>query len=126
LALEGGPAGGWSFALQGMLGAGPDNSFYEQMIQLRAGYSIGFVRDWFGAWIGAELGPGFIWQNVDGEVSGTSLAMILGPRLGLLFRLSRSFSMTIEGEAMLGILDLDGSTRAAFFPSALIGFSLSL
>jgi hypothetical protein len=126
IALERGRPVGWSFAVQGMFGAGTDDSFYEQMIQLRAGYSLGFAREWFGAWIGIEAGPGFVWQSVDGEVSGATLSMAFGPRLGLLLRLTRSFSITVEAEALLGMLKLDDHIQPALFPSALLGFSLAL
>ncbi len=126
LVVNRGRPAGWSLALQGVLGPGPEDSFYEQMIQLRAGYSFGFAKEWFGAWIGMEAGPGFVWQTVDRDVSGTSFLLTLGPRLGMAFRLTQSFEITIEGEAMLGILELDNSVRPIFLPSVLLGFLVVL
>lgn len=119
------PRAGWgpSFALVGAHTA--VRSVSESGVELRAGYRFSWQLGplWLGA--GAEAGAALLWQATNAGVA-LSFAGLVAPRLGARLALFGPLSLTLEGEAAVAFLAVDGRLGVAFKPAGTLGFALRL
>lgn len=114
------PKLGWglSFAVQGAFTS--QGTVSEAGVEGRAGYRFAWRAGpaWFGA--GAEAGPALLWQST---AAGTAFspAVVLAPRATVRFFVGGPFVLTLEGEAGVAILSVDGKVGAKFRPSGTFG-----
>ncbi|GMU62296.1 MAG: hypothetical protein AMXMBFR34_40590 [Myxococcaceae bacterium] len=117
------PRLGWgpAFALQGAwVGAA---GVSEAGVEGRAGYRFAWKVGpaWFGA--GAEAGPALLWQS---SAAGTAFspAVVLAPRGAVRFFVGDAFVVTLEGEAGVAVLAVDGKVGARFRPAGALGVAV--
>lgn len=112
---------GFSFALQGALAS--SGALSEGGVEARVGYRFAWTvgRFWFGA--GLEAGPALLWQtSARGTASGP--AGVLAPRGSARVRLGGPVYATLDGEAGLALLSVDGAAAVKFRPSGAAGLAL--
>ncbi|MEW5741704.1 MAG: caspase family protein [Myxococcota bacterium] len=109
---------GLSVALQGAYaGAGTvSEAGVEARVGFRFGWRVGLA--WFG--VGGELGPALLWQSTS---SGTAFspAGVVAPRASARLFVGGPFVLTLEGEAGLIVLSVDGKVAARFRPAGTLG-----
>jgi len=145
LCLSGGPSGGLSngmgrvpmarlafeptsslgFAVVGTTGqTSGDPGFSESALQARIGYHFR-NRGAAQVLLGGEIGPGIVWQSSNGW-TGSSMMLVMAPRLAARFTLVKPVFLSLELEGALAVLKVDGELDARWMPSASLGLGLSL
>ncbi|MDP3156874.1 MAG: caspase family protein [Archangium sp.] len=109
---------GLSFALVGSHTS--RGTVSESAAEARVGwrYAWRFGLVWLG--LGAEVGPSLIWQQTGAGVL-FSFAGIAAPRASVRLLVGGPFVLTLDGEAAVALLSLDGKVAAAFRPSGTVG-----
>jgi hypothetical protein len=117
------PRLGWglSFAVHGAYAgaAGVSEAGLEGRVGYRFAWRVGPA--WFGA--GAEAGPALLWQS---SSTGTAFspAAVVAPRATVRFFIGDAFVVTLEGEAGVAVLAVDGKVGAKFRPAGTVGVAV--
>ena len=76
--------------------------------------------------IGAEAGPGWVWQHVDGVEAGAGLALMVGPRASAKYAIGDHASIELEGGVAFAHVNLDGQDQFVPQPGVTAGVVFGL
>lgn len=95
----------------------------ESGVEARGGwrYALRAGPAWFS--FGAELGPALLWQS-SGGATAFAPAAVIAPRVGVRVLVGGPFVVTLDGEAAVALLPIDGRFGAAFRPSGTLGVAI--
>ncbi len=112
---------GLSVALVGARAQAPSVS--ETALEARGGWRwVWSVGPFFFA-LGAEAGPGLIWQT-DPTGTGSAFAAVLAPRASARLSFGGPFALQLDGETALAFTVVEGRLTALFRPSATLGLAV--
>jgi hypothetical protein len=126
IGFEGESLHGFELAATGSTASGPDASYQENNASLRVGYPFRLHLNPVTLSASVEGGVGYVWQTVPNGPVGASLAGLLGPRLMGRMRLSQHVSLSLEAEAMVTALSIDGGFAVRVMPQGYLGAEFDL
>ncbi len=121
LAVE--PRAGWGFSVA-LVGAHTSvRAVSESGLELRGGYR--FSWQWGPLWLGAgaEVGPAAFWQST-GTGTAASFAGVVAPRAAARVTVGGPVAVTIDGEAAVALLSVEGRLGVVFRPAVTLGVAL--
>ncbi|MBS2027672.1 MAG: caspase family protein [Deltaproteobacteria bacterium] len=76
--------------------------------------------------VGAEAGPGWVWQHVDGVEAGAGFALMVGPRASARYSLGDHASVELEGGVAFAHVNLDQQGQFVPEPGVTAGMVFGL
>lgn len=98
-------------------------SVSESAVEARLGWRYVWRLGPIGLGVGLEAGPAFIWQQTGGGLL-FSFAGVAAPRASVRFFIGGPFVLTLEGDAGVALLALNGGLGVAFRACGTLGFGL--